>query len=193
MTLKHWVGLSVIGGALAWLAIGSMHASQRQDPGHAGMTAATLVVSSASFADGASMPAKLSCDGTDVSPDLQWSAAPAGTKSYAVVMNDPDAPQEFIHWLAYDIPGSAHELPEGASTAAQRLSHAAEGINSFGNVGYGGPCPPGGSPHRYVFHVYALDIDPRLAAGLGKQQLMAAIQGHVLVQGQITGLYGRHG
>lgn len=154
---------------------------------------ATLQVSSSSFADGQTMPSRLTCDGTNLSPDLRWRAVPARTQSYAIVMDDPDAPSSFTHWLAYNIPVNSHELPEGAATPSKRLEQAAEGVNGFGKPGYGGPCPPGHSPHHYVFRVYALDVNPNLAAGLEPPQVLAAIKDHILAEGQIIGLYGRSG
>lgn len=150
-----------------------------------------LPISSSSFTDDGAMPAKLGCEGADLSPDIRLPAPPAGTRSFALVMEDPDAPVAFAHWLAYAIPADTRELPEGASTASQRLEHAAEGVNSFGRLGYGGPCPPPGSTHHYVFHVYALDTVPALPSGANTQQVSAAIQGHVLAEGRITGLYTR--
>ncbi|WP_229679404.1 YbhB/YbcL family Raf kinase inhibitor-like protein [Dyella caseinilytica] len=161
--------------------------------GQQGTTPAVLHVSSLSFADGQTMPQKLTCDGADQSPSLQWLTPPAGTQSYVIVMHDPDAPVDFTHWLAYNIPGMTYALPEGASTPSQRLDHAVEGINSFGRIGYGGPCPPTGKPHHYVFRVYALDVNPGLPAGQGTDQVMAAIKGHVLAEGEITGMYERGG
>lgn len=160
--------------------------------GHA-LPQASLHVSSTSFTDGAKMPPKLTCDGANISPQLQLSSPPAGTKSLAIVMNDPDAPVAFAHWLAYGIPADTRELAEGASTASHPLDHAVEGINSFGRVGYGGPCPPAGIPHHYVLRVYALDMMPALPAGASADQVNAAIQGHVLAEGSITGLYARGG
>jgi Raf kinase inhibitor-like YbhB/YbcL family protein len=195
MALKKRVMGSVIGIALALLAVGSAWTLQHQRAGDLDSisAASVLQVSSSSFTHGQSMPPRLTCDGPDVSPDIQWSAPPAATKSYAIVMNDPDAPLGFTHWLAYNIPAPVHELPEGASTPSKRLDQASEGINSFGNAGYGGPCPPGSTPHHYVFHVYALDVNPGLAAGASTEQVVAALKGHVLAGGQITGLYGRSG
>lgn len=152
---------------------------------------AALSISSASFTDGGAMPMKLSCDGADLSPNIRLPTPPAGTRSFAIVMMDPDAPVAFAHWLAYGIPADTRELPEGASTSSQRLQHAAEGINSFGRVGYGGPCPPSGTTHHYVFHIYALDNVPALPSGATAQQINAAIEGHVLAEGRITGLYTR--
>lgn len=154
---------------------------------------APLRVTSNSFADGGKMPARLTCDGTDLSPELHFSTPPAGTRSFAIVVEDPDAPTAFVHWLAYGVPADTRELPEGTSTASKRLEHSAEGINSFGRMGYGGPCPPEGAAHHYLFHIYALDTMPALPSGASAQQVNAAIQGHVLAEGRITGLYARGG
>ena len=150
-----------------------------------------LSISSASFTDGGTIPAKLSCDGANLSPDIRLPTPPTGTRSFALVVMDPDAPAPFTHWLAYGIPADTRELPEGASTSSQRLQHAAEGINSFGRIGYGGPCPPSGTTHHYVFHIYALDNVPALPSGATAQQVNAALQGHVLAEGRLTGLYTR--
>lgn len=154
---------------------------------------ATWQVSSSSFVQGGKMPAKLTCDGADVSPEIRFPSPPAGAKSFAIVADDPDAPAAFAHWLAYDIPADTQELPEGASTPSRRLEHATEGINGFGRTGYGGPCPPAGQTHHYVFRIYALDNVPQLPVGASAEQLKAAIEGHVLAEGQITGVYARGG
>ena len=150
-------------------------------------------VSSSSFVQGGKMPAKLTCDGADVSPEIRFPSPPAGAKSFAIVADDPDAPVAFAHWLAYDIPIDTAELPEGASTPSRRLEHATEGINGFGRTGYGGPCPPAGQTHHYVFHIYALDTVPQLPVGASEEQLNAAIEGHVLAEAQIVGTYARGG
>lgn len=152
---------------------------------------APLALTSGSFKDGDTMPQKLTCDGLNISPDLQWPSAPSDTKSFAIVMDDPDAPLGFTHWIAYNIPPDTRDVAEGASTHNKRFDHAAEGVNSFGDIGYGGPCPPSGPPHHYVFHVYALDVNPALPPGQARDQLAAAVRGHVLAEGRITGLYGR--
>lgn len=153
---------------------------------------AALPISSASFTDGGTIPAKLSCDGADLSPDIRLPTPPSGTRSFAIVVEDPDAPVAFAHWLAYGISADTRELQEGASTPSQRLEHAAEGVNGFGRIGYGGPCPPSGSTHHYVFHIYALDTVPALPSGASAEQVSTAIQGHVLAEGRITGLYTRN-
>ncbi|GLQ94054.1 YbhB/YbcL family Raf kinase inhibitor-like protein [Dyella acidisoli] len=152
-----------------------------------------LQVSSSSFADGGKIPSTFTCDGANLSPEIQFPSPPAGTKSFALVMDDPDAPTAFTHWLAYGIPADTRELPEGASTPSKRLEHAVEGINSFGRTGYGGPCPPEGQAHHYVFRIYALDAMPSLPVGASTDQVNAAIQGHILAEGRMTGLYARGG
>jgi len=154
---------------------------------------AALQVSSSSFVQGGKMPSKLTCDGANVSPEIAFPSPPAGTKSFAIAVDDPDAPTAFAHWLAYDIPVDTRELSEGASTSSRRLEHATEGINGFGRTGYGGPCPPAGRTHHYVFHIYALDTVPQLPVGASAEQLSAAIEGHVLAEGQIIGVYARGG
>jgi Raf kinase inhibitor-like YbhB/YbcL family protein len=160
----------------------------------AGATQPSLLpVASSSFTDGAKMPSKLTCDGADLSPQIRFLSPPTGTKSFVIMMDDPDAPVAFTHWLAYGIPADTRELAEGASTPSHRLDHAAEGTNSFGHVGYGGPCPPEGKPHHYALQVYALDVMPALPVGAQADQVNAAIHGHVLAEGRITGLYARGG
>jgi hypothetical protein len=150
-------------------------------------------VTSSSFTDNGRMPPRLTCEGANISPQLQWPAPPQGTVNFAILMEDTDAPAIFTHWLAYNLPPETRNLPEGASTPSKRLMRAAEGINNFGRTGYGGPCPPESQTHHYVFHVYALDASPQLPVGATRQQLEAAMKGHVLAEGRITGLYTRGG
>lgn len=155
-----------------------------------------LVVRSSSFSDGGAIPQRFTCDGAGISPNLQWSTAPSGTKSFALVMNDPDAPVDFTHWLAYNMPPGTHELAEGASGSGASEDGAmpegsSEGTNSFGRTGYGGPCPPAGRPHRYVFHIYALDSRLDLPAGIERSRLESAMKPHISGSGEIVGMYGR--
>jgi hypothetical protein len=156
-----------------------------------GQARATLWLRSESFSDGGAIPRRYTCDGADSSPQLQWPAAPAGTKSFAMVMDDPDAPIDFTHWLAWNIPPGSRQLAEGASTEGSMPIGSAEGRNNFGRLGYGGPCPPRGNPHHYFFRVYALDIRLDLPAAATRRELDAAMGGHILVQGQIVGTYQR--
>ena len=146
----------------------------------------TLRVTSPAFMDGARIPKKFTCDGQNVAPPLEWSGLPDESKSVAVICDDPDAPSgTFTHWLLYDIPTSKHRLNEGAS-----LGKA--GTNDFGNEGFGGPCPPQkDGAHHYHFHVYALDTSSLGPAGMSKDDAREAMNGHVLAEGELTGVYKR--
>lgn len=147
-------------------------------------------LSSPAFVEGAAIPKEYTCDGADKSPELTWSGAPEAARSFALIVHDPDAPKgDFTHWLLWDIPGSAAALAENAGGA----SAGTAGTNSFGSIGYGGPCPPPGhGAHRYYFELYALDIDSlELAHDAQCGEVEAAIQGHALAQTQFMGTYER--
>jgi len=159
-------------------------------------TATALTLTSASFPPGGEIPTKQTCEGGDVSPALAWSAVPDGTRSLALVVDDPDAPDPkaprttWVHWVVYAIPPSASGLAEGADTAALPPG-ARRGTNDFKRVGYGGPCPPVGR-HRYVHKLYALDAAlPDLGAAT-KADLEKAMAGHVLAETQLVGTYAKH-
>ncbi len=150
-----------------------------------------LIVTSSAFEAGAMIPAKYTCDGDDVSPPLSWSRPPEGTRSLAVISDDPDAPVGvWVHWVLYNWPVDAGDLPEALPTDAELPNGARQGVSDFGRPGYGGPCPPSGT-HRYFFKVYALDAMLDLPAGATKQQLLDAMEGHVLAQGDLMGRYKR--
>lgn len=149
-------------------------------------------LSSTSFPEGSRIPAKYACNGAGVSPQLAWSAPPAGTVSFALIVTDPDAPgRTFVHWLLYDLPAAAQALPEGLLGLGQLSNGARQGRNDFGDLGYGGPCPPPGSPHHYVFTLYALDAKLNLPVGATRAQVEAAMQGHILAKGELVGLFQR--
>jgi len=151
-----------------------------------------LTVSSSAFKEGDRIPAKYTCQGQDVSPPLAWSEPPAGTQSVALIVDDPDAPGGvFTHWVLFNIPPDSRELPEAVPTQAELASGALQGKTDFGRTGYGGPCPPPGRPHRYQFTLYALDQTLDLKGGASKKQLLSAMEGHILAQGQFTGTYQR--
>lgn len=125
------------------------------------------------------------CDGEDVSPPLQWSGVPPEAARLALIVDDPDAPAgTWVHWVLFDMPADLRELPEGGEAGVQ-------GQTSFGQVGYGGPCPPGGSEHRYFFRLYALDQALGLPEGASRAEVDAAMEGHILAQAELMGLYGR--
>jgi Raf kinase inhibitor-like YbhB/YbcL family protein len=152
-----------------------------------------MQVTSPAFPEGAAIPKQYTGDGKDLSPPLQWSGAPAGTKSFAVICDDPDAPraQPWVHWVLFNLPSDSKELAEGVPAKKVLASGAKQGGNDFGNLGYGGPAPPKGKPHRYYFKVYALDTMLDLNEGATKPELEKAMKGHVLAQGQLMGTYQR--
>lgn len=150
-----------------------------------------FVLTSSAFTAGQSIPVAFTCDGQDTSPQLDWSAPPAGTQSYALIMDDPDAPAgTWIHWVLYNIPAEVRTLPQGISTDETVSAGALHGKNSWRALGYGGPCPPSGT-HRYFFKLYALDTLLEAQPGLSKQDLLDLIDGHVLAEAQLLGTYTR--
>jgi len=152
----------------------------------------SMKISSPAFSDAANIPARFTCEGENLSPQLDWSGVPAGARSLALVVSDPDAPGgTFIHWVLYNLPPQTTGLPEGLPTSERLSSGASQGRNDFGQIGYGGPCPPPGKPHRYIFTLYALDLAPDLPAGLNAARLNNLMRGHILEQASLTGLYQR--
>lgn len=151
-----------------------------------------FVLSSTAFQEGEDIPVKYSCDGQDVSPALSWSGVPQGTQTFVLILDDPDAPGgAFTHWVLFNIPADTLDLSEGIPAQAQLADGARQGINDFGQIGYGGPCPPIGSRHQYRFTIYAIDKSLDLMSGATKQQVLDAIQGYILDQAQLTGMYQR--
>jgi hypothetical protein len=156
------------------------------------VTAVKMQLTSPAFAQGQPIPKKYTCEGPDLSPPLKWSSAPEGTKSFALICDDPDAPVgTWVHWVIYNIPASATELQEGVPKAETVLGGAKQGMNDFKRIGYGGPCPPPGNPHRYFFKLYALDTELNLKTGATKGDLVEAMQGHILAEAQLVGTYKR--
>lgn len=147
---------------------------------------------SPAFAEGDEIPVKFTCDGSDVSPPLEWEDAPEAARSFALVCDDPDAPAgTWLHWLAWDIPGPAFRLAEKIAPSAELPADMKQGPNGWGRMGYGGPCPPGGR-HRYVFALYALDVETLgLKPGSTRKEVEAAVEGHILAEARLTGTYER--
>lgn len=144
-------------------------------------------LTSPAFAPGARIPEKFTCDGDDSSPPLQWTNPPAKTQSFALIMDDPDAPRgTWVHWLLFNLPAGIRELPEQAALP----SGAQIGHNSWGRSIYGGPCPPSGT-HRYVFKLYALDTTLNLSSSTDKTQLVRAMTRHILAEAELMGVYSR--
>jgi Raf kinase inhibitor-like YbhB/YbcL family protein len=152
----------------------------------------TLELVSSAFSEGDFIPAKYTGDGDNVSPPLKWTEPPVTTKSFVLVMDDPDAPMgTWVHWVIYMIPQSVLELPEGVAKNETVLDGIRQGRNSGGGIGYDGPAPPKGKPHRYYFKLYALDDVITLKPGATKEELMKAIQGRVVEEAKLMGRYQR--
>lgn len=146
---------------------------------------------SAAFSEGAMIPTRYTCDGEDVSPPLSWTELPPETGSFALICEDPDAPVgTWDHWVLFNIPASATGLPEAVSATATLDDGSVHGNNSWGRLGYGGPCPPGGT-HRYIFSLFALDIKLDLKSGATKSGLLKAMEGHILARTRLMGKYRR--
>jgi Raf kinase inhibitor-like YbhB/YbcL family protein len=152
----------------------------------------TMEISSPAFGDGDRIPVNQTADGTNLSPELRWAGAPQNTRSFALICEDPDAPRgTWTHWVLFNVPADTTSYAEGVPAAGELPDGARQGKNDFGKIGYGGPSPPGGKPHRYYFKLYALDTKLDLPAGAGKDQVLGAMKGHVLAEGQLLGHYGR--
>ena len=156
-----------------------------------------LTLSSSAFTPNGSIPSQYTCEGNDHSPALAWSGAPAGTRSFALIVDDPDAPDPahpkmtWVHWVLYNLPASASGLPEGV--APEKLPPpTGQGVNDWKRTGYGGPCPPIGR-HRYFFKLYALDAMLSDLATPTKADVERAMQGHVLAQAELVGTYEKAG
>lgn len=164
----------------------------------AAQTPAAITVTSATLKANETIPKDHTADGKNVSPALMWSGAPAATKQFALVCDDPDVPMPggFVHWVVYKIPGAAKGLPaelpmDATLTAPPEIAGTIQGMSGFRRAGYRGPAPPPGKPHHYTFTVYALDAELPLAEGLNRTQLMEAIKGHIIGQGALVSIYER--
>ena len=183
---------AMTGCGLAVLMLGSATTAWAQ------AAPAAITVTSATLTANETIPKDHTADGRNVSPALTWSGAPAATKQFALVCDDPDVPMPggFVHWVVYKIPGAAKGLPaelpmDATLTAPADLAGTVQGISGFRRAGYRGPAPPSGKPHHYTFTVYALDAELPLAEGLNRTQLMEAIKGHIIGQGSLVSLYER--
>jgi Raf kinase inhibitor-like YbhB/YbcL family protein len=151
----------------------------------------SMELKSQAFQSGELIPAKYTCDGPDISPPLSWSDPPAGTKSFALISDDPDAPVgTWVHWVIWNIPVSARSLEENLPKKESLPNGAKQGTTDFRRIGYGGPCPPSGT-HRYFFKLYALDTTLNLPATTTKKDLEKAMQGRILAQAELIGKYRR--
>ena len=151
-----------------------------------------IQITTTAFTAGEPIPIRHAFDNQDISPDLQWSGVPSSAKSVALICDDPDAPGgTWVHWVLYDLAPSMTGIPEGLPKSLTLDSGAKQGMNDYKRVGYGGPCPPPGKPHRYFFKLYALDAKPELLPGLTKKDLLKAMEGHVIAEGELMGTYQR--
>jgi len=155
---------------------------------------AAFKLTSSAFKNNEQIPRKYTCEGQDISPPLKWEGYPAGTKSFALIVEDLDAPGGvFTHWIMYNIPAGVSELKEGVKPVEELSSGAMQGVNDFKKIGYGGPCPPPGKAHRYVFKLYALNSPLDLKPGASKEEVLKAMSRHILAEASLTGVYSRGG
>jgi Raf kinase inhibitor-like YbhB/YbcL family protein len=172
-----------LAGILAILAAGVIVA---KDP------AATMELKTMAFKAGGRIPAQYTCSGADISPALSWNQPPSRTLSFALIVDDPDAPAgTWVHWVVYNLPESARQLPERVPPGEAIASGGRQGLNDFPQSGYGGPCPPSGKPHRYFFRLYALDTLLDLHAPVHRREVDAAMKGHILAQAELMATFGR--
>lgn len=151
----------------------------------------SITVRSSAFKDGEPIPMRYTCDGINISPDVEWTAGPDKTESYALIVEDPDAPKgTFHHWLIYNMPADMHKLNENVPRKAQLDDGIVQGQNDAAKTGYTGPCPPSGT-HHYHFKVFALDAKLNIPAEVPAKELQHAMEGHVIGEGTLTGLYSR--
>ncbi|MFH0985322.1 MAG: YbhB/YbcL family Raf kinase inhibitor-like protein [Candidatus Omnitrophota bacterium] len=180
--MKKVLGLFLVGALLAvFLISGEAQGGKAQK----------LELRSSAFSEGERIPSDFTCEGADMSPPLAWSGVPDNAESLAIIVEDPDAPaKNWTHWLIYDLPATLSQLPTGIISGQEFFAGGSQGLNDFKELGYGGPCPPGGE-HRYLFKIYALDAMLQLKAGASKQELLQAMRGHILAEGSLTGQYDR--
>lgn len=150
-----------------------------------------IKISSPAFQDGEMIPKLYSCEDKNISPPVNWDNVPTGTMSIAIIMDDPDAPVgTWVHWVIYNISPDTLKLEQAVPAEKVLPNGAYQGRNDWGRIGYGGPCPPGGT-HRYFFKIFALDTEPDLKPGMNKKELLKAIDGHIISEGKIIGKYKR--
>lgn len=151
-----------------------------------------MVIKSPDFKNGEAIPKMFTCEGEDISPKLEWENAPSGTKSFALICDDPDAPMgTWVHWVIYNIPGDFKSLERNLPKKLKLENGILQGKNSWPKTGYNGPCPPPGKPHRYFFKLYALDTILNLKENATKEDLLSAMKGHILEEAETMGTYKR--
>jgi Raf kinase inhibitor-like YbhB/YbcL family protein len=185
--LKNVVGLAVA----LMLLLSSCDESEQVGLRAKGGKDMDIKITSPAFENEGLIPAKYTCDGEDISPPLKWDAVPEDTKSIVLISDDPDAPVgTWVHWVLFNLPPDTRELAESIPPDKTLPNGAKQGTTDFGRIGYGGPCPPSGT-HRYFFKIYALDTELDLQADARKRDLLKAMEGHILAEGQLIGKYKR--
>ncbi len=165
------------------------YAAEAQSPKEPAMN---IQLTTTAFSEAQPIPVKYTCSGQDVSPPLKWSNAPAGTKSFALIVDDPDAPVGiWTHWVIFNLPPTTTSLPENMSKSPELPDGAKQGMNDFHHIGYGGPCPPRGYVHHYHLQIYALDAMLDLKSGATRKELLKAMEGHILGEGRLIGTFQR--
>ena len=179
---------SVIAISIMVFGCGKKEAAESETKGEEIMD---IQVSSTAFEEGGMIPAQYTADGANVSPPLTWSGIPEGTKCLALISDDPDAPMgTWVHWVLYNLPPGLTGLSENVPADEELAGGGLHGVNDFRRYGYGGPAPPSGT-HRYYLKLYALDAMLEVGPGLNKDELLKAMEGHVLAKGQLMGKYTR--
>ncbi len=152
----------------------------------------TMSLSSPAFRAGQAIPIQFTCDSRDISPPLAWQGVAEGARSLALICDDPDAPAgTWVHWVLFNLPANTTALEAGLAATGTLPDGALQGRNDFRHLGYGGPCPPPGRMHHYVFRLYALDAEMKLPAGATKAELLRAMKSHILAQAELVGTYQR--
>jgi len=182
---RSWVEITAQAITLALLGLMTGAAAAREPAGR-------LKLSTAGFQPGGPIPAQFTCSGSNISPVLSWNQPPPHTLSFALIMDDPDAPMgTWVHWVVFNLPAAARQLPEHVPLGVAIANGGMQGENDFPMNGYGGPCPPPGKPHRYFFRLYALDAVLNLHAPVHRGDVDAAMQGHILARAELMGTFGR--
>lgn len=175
----------------SWAGLWLVGCTPRSNSGEPLQVPKTMQLESNAFSANGTIPPQYTCTGADRSPALSWDEPPAGTRSFALIVDDPDAPRKtFTHWVLYDLPPDLRQLSEGLPPDPILLTGGVQGKNDFNRYGYGGPCPPKGT-HRYVFQLYALDTMLDLAPGASKDKVTDAMKGHILAGAELVGQYGK--
>jgi Raf kinase inhibitor-like YbhB/YbcL family protein len=189
---RKWISPAFIVSCLLITGVFTACADEPKEGSEEEAKMGAIELKSEAFKQGETIPVKYTCDDADVSPALTWSQPPEGTKELVLICDDPDAPMRtWDHWVLYGLPADTAGLPEGVPKTEEIESGGVHGKNSWGNLGYGGPCPPKGTTHRYFFKIYAIDKKLNLESGAVKKEVLSAIEGHILAQGELMGKYAR--